>query len=88
MSVPSCTTDMSSERMMRHHAVGDAGRVDVGTDGAGDLLAAQALGARLAQLGQGGDLEHPGGDLGLEAGEQPPGQRVAVERADEREDQV
>ncbi len=46
-----------------------------------DLLAAQPLGARLAQLGQGRDLEHPVGDVGLEAGQQPAGERVAARRA-------
>ena len=34
-----------------------------------------------------GDLEHPVGDVGLEAGEQPPGERMALDRADEREEQ-
>ena len=51
--------------------------VDVGAHGAGELLGADALGARLAQLGKRGDLEHALGDVGLEAGEQPPGERVA-----------
>ena len=53
----------------------------------GELLGAEPLGAGLAQLGQGGDLEDPVGDLGLEPGEQPPGQRVALDGADQGEDQ-
>ncbi len=55
----------------------------------GQLLGAQPLGADLAQLGEGRDLEDPHGDLGLEAGQQALGQRVvrstaASEREEER----
>ncbi len=65
--------------MIDDDAVADGDGVDVGADRARELLGADALGARLAQLGQGRDLEHPVGDLGLEAGEQAPGQRVALD---------
>ena len=46
-----------------------------------ELLAADALGHGLAQVGEGGELEHPLGDLGLLAAEQPAGQRVGLHRA-------
>ena len=44
--------------------------------------AAEALGDGLAQLGQGRDLEHAVGDVGLEAGEHPAGERVALDGVD------
>ena len=52
-----------------------------------DLLGPEALGARLAQLGQGRDLEHPVGDLGLEAGEQAAGERVVLDGVEQGEDE-
>jgi hypothetical protein len=69
------------------HAVGDGGDVDVGADEAVELLGAQPLGARLAKLGQRGDLEDAGGDVGLEAAEHALGQRVVLDRADHREEE-
>ena len=55
-------------------------RVDVGADGAGQLSGLDPLGGGLAELGQRGDLEHPVGDLGLEPGQHPAGERVALDR--------
>ena len=47
----------------------------------------QQLGAGLAQLVQRRDLEDAHGDLGLEPGQQPAGQRVVLDRVDQGEDQ-
>ena len=86
-SVPSCTTDMSSESMIATMPLAMATGSMSGRTVPASCSAREPLGAGLAELGQRRDLEHPVGDLGLEAGEQPPGQRVAVDRVDQREDQ-
>ena len=75
---PSCTTDISSDEMMATMPLAIATGSMSGRTVPGQLLGAQALGARLAQLGERRDLEHPLGDLGLEPGQQAPGQRVAA----------
>ena len=62
-------------------------RVDVGSDVSRELLGADALAARLAQLLERRDREQPHREVRLEAGQDPPGQGVPVDRGEKREDQ-
>ncbi len=85
--LPSWVTDMSTESMRATMPLATAAGSMSGRTGAGGLPGAEQLGARLAELVERGHLEHADGDLGLEAGQEAAGQRMALHRRHQGEDQ-
>jgi predicted metal-dependent hydrolase len=71
----------------RDHAGGGCDRIYVRANDARRLVGTELLGAALAKLGESGDVQHPSGDFGFQAGEDSLREGMLGERPEDSSDQ-